>query len=60
MPKQPKAYSKLKKGSQTRSILAQAKKDLNTLTKNDSQKLILDLVKSTWGKPILNVIFFYK
>lgn len=60
MPKLLKAYGKLQKGSQTRSILAQAKKDLNILTRNDSQKLIIDLVRSAWGKPILKVFFIYR
>ena len=55
MPKQKKSYSQLKKGPLKRSILAQAKRDLNTLGRGEGQCLVADLLQSSWGKPILQV-----
>ena len=58
MPKQSKPYSQLKKGPLKRGIVAQAKRDLDTLGRGDGPSLVADLLNSKWGKPIVAVNIF--
>jgi len=53
MPRKPEAYSSL--GSSKRTIIAQAKRQLNILARGEGTRLLADILNSKWGSSIKQV-----
>ena len=53
MPRKPEAYSSL--GSSKRTVIAQAKKQLNNLAHGEGTQLLADILNSKWGSSIKQV-----
>ena len=59
MPKCRRPFSQLAKGSQKRAIVSEAKRALDALGRGEGKELLWALLKSEWGKPIMQVYNFY-
>jgi len=53
MPRKPEAYSSL--GSSKRTIIAQAKRQLDILARGEGTQLLADILNSKWGSSIKQV-----
>ena len=57
MPWKPEAYFSL--GSSKRTIIVQAKRQLNILACGEGTQLLADILNSKWGSSIKQVYFFF-